>query len=58
MKPDALFPYTRILAYEKNNLEYADELMYQEMYTKELLLKLSFIREDVLGEKQEAVYAP
>ena len=26
--------------------------------TKELLLKLSFIREDVLGEKQEAVYAP
>ena len=26
--------------------------------TKELLLKLSFIRKDVLGEKQEEVYAP
>lgn len=26
--------------------------------TKELLLKLSFIRKDVLGEEQEAVYAP
>ena len=26
--------------------------------TKELLLKLRFIREDVLGEKLEEVYAP
>ena len=41
---------TRILAYEKNNLEYADELMYQEMYTKELLLKKFNVSENYLED--------
>ena len=41
---------TRILAYNENNLEYADELMYQEMYTKELLLKKFNVSESYLED--------
>ena len=41
---------TRILAYKENNLEYADELMYQEMYTKELLLKKFNVSESYLED--------
>ena len=47
---------TKRLADKENNLKYADELMYREMYIKELLLEKFKVNENYLEDIKNKMF--